>query len=81
MVWGALAVGLYSISTASAPLLAGWWIGQALELGLSGAVLGAAADGVPLKRLWVRVALVVVGCVAATVVLQALGFAPPMKTV
>jgi hypothetical protein len=27
VVWGALAVGLYSISTAPPSLLAGWWIG------------------------------------------------------
>jgi len=34
-VWGALVIGLYSIRTASVPLLAGWWIGQAIEVGLA----------------------------------------------
>ncbi len=81
VVWGALVVGLYSISTAAVPLLAAWWLGQALELGLAGAVLGAAATGVPLKRIWARVAIVVVASVVMTVVLQSLGWAPPMKLV
>ena len=31
VVWGALTVGLYSISTASVPLLAGWWFGQTMS--------------------------------------------------
>jgi hypothetical protein len=81
IVWGALVLGLYSISTATVPLLTGWWIGQTAELGLAGAVFGAAADGVPLKRIWARVAIVTVACVVATVALQSLGFAPPMKVV
>jgi hypothetical protein len=81
VTWGAFGLGLYSISTAGVPLLAGWWIGQTLELGLAGAVLGAAADGVPLKRIWVIVVGVVIACVAGTIVLQSLGLAPAMKVV
>lgn len=79
VVWGALTVGLFSFSTATLPLLAGWWVGQAVELGLAGAVLGAAANGVPLKRIWWIVAVSVVVLVVVTVVLQSLGLAPPMK--
>ncbi|MFQ5745252.1 MAG: hypothetical protein ACE5HV_16975 [Acidobacteriota bacterium] len=63
------------------PLLAGWWVGQALELGLAGAVLGAAANGVPLRRIWAMVTIAVVACVAVTIVLQSLGLAPAMKAV
>jgi len=81
VVWGAFAVGLYSISTVTLPLLAGWWIGQTVELGLAGAVLGAAANGVPLKRIWAIVTGAVIACVAGTIVLQSLGLAPPMKVV
>jgi hypothetical protein len=81
VVWGAFAVGLYSISTASIPLLAGWWAGQTAELGLVGAVLGAAANGVALKRIWVAVAGAVVACIAGTIVLQSLGLALPMRLV
>jgi len=81
VVWGAFAAGLYSISTVTLPLLAGWWFGQTIELGLAGAVLGASANGVPLKRIWAIVAGAVVACVAGTIVLQSLGLAPPMKLV
>jgi hypothetical protein len=81
VVWGAFALGLYSISTATLPLLAGWWIGQTVELGLAGGVLGAAADGVPLKRIWAVVTGALVACVAGTIILQSLGLAPTMKVV
>lgn len=81
VVWGALAVGLFSISTATLTLLAGWWIGQTVELGLAGAVLGAAANRVPMKRIWVIVAVSFVVLAAATIALQSLGLAPPMKVV
>jgi hypothetical protein len=79
VVWGALAIGLYSISTARLAILAAWWIGQAIELGLAGAVLGAAVGGVPLKKIWTVVGAAVLLCAVATVVLQSLGLAPPMK--
>ena len=79
IVWGALVLGLYSISTASPPLLAGWWIGQTAELGLAGAVLGAAAAGTPPKRIWTVVAGAAVALVIATIALQSLGLAPAMK--
>jgi len=81
VTWGAFALGLFSISTVGWPLLAGWWVGQALELGLAGAVLGAAAGGAPMRSLWARVAMALVACVAATIVLQSVGLAPPMKVV
>jgi hypothetical protein len=80
-VWGAFALGLYSISTVTAPILAGWWIGQTVELGLAGAVFGGAANGVPLKRIWAGVAIAAVACAVGTIVLQSIGFAPPMKVV
>lgn len=81
VVWGALALGLYSISTASPALLVGWWAGQTVELGLAGAVLGAHADGVSLKRIWAIVGAAVVVFAAATIALQSLGLAPAMKVV
>lgn len=81
VVWGALAIGLLSISTATPAILASWWIGQSIELALAGAVLGAAAQGARLKRLWAIVAVAVLACLAATVLLQSLGLADPMKVV
>lgn len=79
VIWGALALGLYSISTAPWELLVAWWIGQALELGLAGAVIGAAAAGTSTRRLWTRVTIAVLACVVVTVVAQSLGWAPPMR--
>jgi hypothetical protein len=79
--WGALVLGLYSISTASVSLLAGWWVGQTVELAFAGAILGAAANRVPLKRIWAVVGTAVIVLVAATVTLQSLGLAPAMKVV
>lgn len=81
VIWGALVVGLYSISTAPASLLAGWWLGQTVELGFAGGVLGTVASGVPLRRVWLAVGVAVVALVAATVALQSSGLAPPMKVV
>jgi hypothetical protein len=79
VVWGALVLGLYSISTASPSLLIGWWIGQTVELALAGGVLGAVAGGVRLKRVWTVVGAGVLALAAATVALQSLGLAPAMK--
>ena len=76
IVWGALVIGLYSITTATVPLLAGWLVGQTVELGLAGAVLGASADGVSQKRIWTVVGIAVFICLALTITLQSTGLAP-----
>lgn len=79
VVWGALLLGIYSISPAPPTLLMGWWVGQTAELGLAGAVLGAAAAGTPLKRIWTVVSVAAVAFVIAAIVLQSVGLAPAMK--
>jgi hypothetical protein len=79
VVCGGLMLGLYSITTAGVPLLAAWWVGQAVELGVSGGVIGAAAAGVPPGRMFVRVTLIVVALFVITIALQSLGIAPPMQ--
>lgn len=81
VVWGALALGLYSISTARPLLLLGWWLGQAVELGLAGAVIAAMADGLPAGKAIRRVIAVVILLFGITVLLQTLGLAPAMKRV
>lgn len=81
ILWGSFAVGLYSISTVKIDLLFGWWIGQTLELGITGIVVGAAMSGKRLKILILWVLLFVALLIIATIVLQAVGFAPPMKRV
>jgi hypothetical protein len=42
-------------------------------------VLGAAIGGVPLRRFWTIVIIAVVACIAITIVLQSLGWAPQMQ--
>ena len=79
VVWGALALGLYSISTAGVPLLLGWWLGQAVELGVAGGVIGGLAAGVSFRRMLLLVALIVFVLLALTVALQNLGMAPAMR--
>ncbi len=81
LLWGAWSLGLYSISRFEGDLLIGWWLGQAVELGIAGVVLGAARAGMGRGRLFARVALVMALLIAGTVALQAFGLAPPMKTV
>lgn len=81
VVWGALVLGLYSISTAELDLLIGWWIGQTVELAFAGGLLGAVANQVPLRRVWMFVGIAIVALAAATIALQSLGLAPAMKVV
>lgn len=75
VIWGALLLGLWSISTADLKLLAGWWIGQTAELAVGGLVIGSILGGAPIRSVAWRVgALVVAGAVVA-VVLQSIGYA------
>ncbi len=78
-VWGALVLGLWSITTAPADLLLGWWVGQGLELGFAGAVLGAGIGGASLRRIWGWVGVSVLVLVVVVVVLQSMGLAPAVK--
>ena len=80
VIWGALVLGLYSITTAPAGLLTAWWIGQSLELGLAGAVIGSSNAGARLGRIWAVVLVAVLVCFAATVTLQTVGWAPVART-
>lgn len=78
VLWGAFLLGLWSFSTAPETLLLAWWIGQSVELAISGAVIGAAAAGAPAKRVWGAVALLVAVAIAVTIFAQSTGLAPPM---
>lgn len=69
-------LGLASISTAEFSLLFGWFIGQTIEIGIAGAVIGSALGGIRLRRLFVMVSAFVIFSLIITVVLQAMGLAP-----
>ena len=76
VAWGALLIGLWSISTAPPMLLAAWWLGQTAELALGGFVVGAAVAGIRLRRLVVLAVVVIAIGIASAVVLQSIGYAP-----
>lgn len=76
-VQGAFVLGLLSISTARPILLAGWFFGQTVELGIAGMAVGSgcAAQG-RLGRLSVKVFVFVMCTFALTVLMQNAGLAP-----
>ena len=76
LVWLVFVLALASISTAKHALLAGWFVGQTIESGIAGAVLGAALSAQRLRGLVVRVVALAVLCAVATIVLQNTGLAP-----
>jgi len=76
LTWGALVLGLLSISTADGDLLLGWFAGQTLELGAAGAFAGAAFAGGSLRGLFFRALLLVVVMIVLTVIMQNTGLAP-----
>ncbi len=77
LIWGSLIIGLASITTAEHSLLLGWFLGQTVELGIAGAVIGSSLSGVSHRRLFKRVIVFVFLSVFLTVVLQLSGFASP----
>jgi hypothetical protein len=76
---GAFILGLLSISTAPPALLAGWFLGQTVQLGIAGMVAGSGFVAPQLRRLFVKVLAFVVGAFVLTVVLQNLGLAPAVS--
>jgi hypothetical protein len=79
VVWGAMMLGLWSITTANAGLLLGWWLGQTLELGLAGYVAGSGLGAARLGGLSAKVLLFVGVMVALTIALQSFGVAPASR--
>lgn len=76
MIWGALVLGLLSISTADVALLLGWLFGQTLELGVAGAVVGSGLSGKRLKRLFMTVLTFTMVSVFLTILYQNLALTP-----
>lgn len=79
LVWGAMVLGLMSISTASVWLLLGWFLGQTVELAIAGMFAGSGLGGVPLTRLFIMVAVLIFLSLLVTVVLQSTGLAPTIR--
>ena len=73
LIWGSFSLGLISISTIPLALLAGWFIGQTVEMGIGGAVIGIGLKSPKLGRLFFSVFGFVIMMVILTVVLQNVG--------
>ncbi len=70
LIWGALSLGLLSISTAPPLLLVGWFLGQTVELGIAGMVLGSGLATERLHPLLVKVLVFFAITVALGIFLQ-----------
>lgn len=75
VTWGALSLGLWSISTAEPGLLAGWWVGQTIALGVGGFVAGSILAGARLRAVAWKVAAIIIVAAISAVVLQVVGYA------
>lgn len=71
--WGAFLIGLFSISTISLNLLAGWFIGQTIESGLGGLIAGEALVTSAMGRLAAAVAGLVAALFIITIIIQSSG--------
>lgn len=78
-VWGAMVLGLLSISTAGINLMAGWWIGQTIEAGIGGMVAAMTLETTRPWRMLLYVILFVMAMIIVTVILQSTGFAPAVR--
>jgi hypothetical protein len=75
IVWGALLLGIWSISTAPPVLLAGWWVAQIAELGLAGCIVGSLIRGLSVRASTWRVGGLILAAAVSAVALQAVGYA------
>jgi len=75
VIWTSLAVGMYSISTASPILLFGWALGQTLEMAYAGGIIGQGLYVERTIRLTATVLILTLGFVVLTIILQSIGLA------
>lgn len=70
LIWGAVVLGLRSISTAELSLLVGWFAGQSVEMGIAGAVAGSGLAGKHLGTIFARVVTLTLFLVVVTIAMQ-----------
>ncbi len=74
LTWGAFSIGLFSIATVPPILLIAWFLGQTIELGIAGGIIGYGLTQSSLGRLFIRVLIFIVISILITIVLQNIGF-------
>ncbi|HSP62366.1 MAG TPA: hypothetical protein VLQ90_05220 [Pyrinomonadaceae bacterium] len=79
LIWGAMVLGLMSISTARVGLLVGWFFGQTIELGIAGMFAGSGLNGARLVRVLMVVIALIFLSFLITIVLQSTGIAPTLR--
>ena len=70
LIWGALTLSLLSITSAPLILMVGWFLGQTVETGIAGLVIGAGLGAEKLKSLLIWIVLFVLGAIVLGVILQ-----------
>ena len=70
LIWGALTLSLLSITSAPLILMVGWFLGQTVETGIAGLVIGAGLGAEKLKSLLIWIVLFVLGAIMLGVILQ-----------
>ncbi len=76
MVGASLALGLYSISTASIQIMAAWFAGEVFEMGVAGAVIGQGFAKDNMRGLTLAVVIGVILIFIVVIILQSVGLAP-----
>jgi hypothetical protein len=70
LIWAAVTIGLVSISTAPLMLMLGWFIGQTIESGIAGLVVGAGLGAEKLRSILIWVLLFTLGSFVLGILLQ-----------
>lgn len=73
VIWSSLALGLYSISTASPAILVAWTLGQSVEMAYAGAVVGHVLEHQTFRRPFLLILAATAVLVVLTVLMQSLG--------
>jgi hypothetical protein len=76
LVGASLALGLYSISTASIQIMVAWFAGQVFEMGVAGAVIGQGFAKDNVRGLSLAVVFGVIILFSVVIIMQSVGLAP-----
>jgi hypothetical protein len=73
VMWVSFALGMYSITTAEPITLISWAVGQTIEMGLAGGIIGLALHRGDLRKAFLVALILSILLVIITIVLQSLG--------